>query len=236
MEDDPELKWAYMQLKATRKMASLLPEVRLPKSFTLSPEMAGVRQRKIYFPLFRFATVVAVVALAVVVGADAIFTSRLSGGLEFQPAPEVAEMMEAEQEGEKMLEVAPMEEVAEAPADSGAGLDEPSRTAEPETVDVAPSRALGEEGTDSFAEGESVERTPPATAAAEEPMAEQEQLPAATEGISQTATPQPPEDQESDLGRFFDLSDTSALRIVEFSLGALVLILGGLTLFFRRFR
>jgi hypothetical protein len=67
-----ELRYTVAQLKG-------LPEVKAPRNFTLTPATAGIKpRREPLFSFFRFASAVAAVALAVVVGLDVMMAS---GGL-----------------------------------------------------------------------------------------------------------------------------------------------------------
>jgi hypothetical protein len=104
IQTDATLRWALQELQTTHKMIAGLPEVRPPRNFTLTPEMAGVRQRRNLYPVFRFATVIATAAFAVLVGADAL----TSGGfVATQEVPEAAKMaLESEVDAEALAGVA----------------------------------------------------------------------------------------------------------------------------------
>ncbi len=114
---DSVLRLALQELTNTRKMVSELPSVRPPRNFTLTPEMAGIRRGVNLFPVFRFATVIATAAFAVLVGADALFLRSAAGiPLSSEPARVIAEeaadfeaAVEEVTEAEGMLE-APMED------------------------------------------------------------------------------------------------------------------------------
>ena len=132
IQTDVTLRRVLRELQTTRKMIADLPEIRLPRNFTLTPEIAGVRQRINLYPVFRFATVIATAAFAVLVGADAL-TSR--GFVATQEVPEAARMvLESEVDAEDLAGVAVEEaEVFEAPMEDaviGAAADE--------TVEAAP--------------------------------------------------------------------------------------------------
>lgn len=115
IQTDAMLRMALQELANTRKMVSELPSVRPPRNFTLTPEMAGIRREVKLFPVFRFATVIATAAFAVLVGADALFLrSAAEFSLTSQPARLVAEdvaelEVAVEEVVEGMLE-APMED------------------------------------------------------------------------------------------------------------------------------
>jgi negative regulator of sigma E activity len=141
LKADPHLREALRDLDGTRKLLRSLPQVRPPRNFTLSPEMAGIQQRRSFYPIFRFATVVAAVALVVLVGADAFFSS----GAGMMRAPEaIFETVEvaAEMEAEKLAEAplpqeAPVEEMGEPELESAQdtlGAEEPRASVAEETV------------------------------------------------------------------------------------------------------
>jgi hypothetical protein len=117
IQTDAMLRMALQELANTRKMVSELPSVRPPRNFTLTPEMAGIRREVKLFPVFRFATVIATAAFAVLVGADALFLRSTAGiPLASEPARLMAEeaadfevAVEEVAEAEGMLE-APMED------------------------------------------------------------------------------------------------------------------------------
>ena len=102
IQTDVTLRRVLRELQTTRKMIADLPEIRLHRNFTLTPEIAGVRQRINLYPVFRFATVIATAAFAVLVGADAL-TSR--GFVATQEVPEAARMvLESEVDAEDLCE------------------------------------------------------------------------------------------------------------------------------------
>jgi hypothetical protein len=141
IEADPQLREALRDLDRTRKLLRSLPQVRPPRNFTLTPEMAGIQQSRSLYPVFRFATVVAAVALVVLVGADAFF----SAGTGMMRAPEtIDETVEvaAEVEAEKLAEAplaqeVPAEEAAEPELESAQdalGVEEPRASVAEETA------------------------------------------------------------------------------------------------------
>jgi anti-sigma factor RsiW len=69
---EQELRGALHELRATVDLLRSLPEVRLPRSFTLKPETAGVRRTARAYPALRLATVVATLAFMTTVGLDAL--------------------------------------------------------------------------------------------------------------------------------------------------------------------
>ena len=70
LAQDPALRQALAQIRATSTLLRALPQVRPPRSFTLTPEMAGIRSGRLRYPLLQMATAVATLALVVTVGVD----------------------------------------------------------------------------------------------------------------------------------------------------------------------
>lgn len=79
LKRESDLQRLLEELRYTVTRLRELPTVRAPRNFTLTPAMAGIKpRRQPLFSLFRFASAVAAVALAVVVGLDVL---AASGGL-----------------------------------------------------------------------------------------------------------------------------------------------------------
>jgi anti-sigma factor RsiW len=93
LREEPTLRDAFQELKATAQMVSSLSEVSLPRSFTLTPEMVGMRERTRVYPAMRLATALATLAFFAVVGVDAITSFALNGAL--APASKEQVAMEA---------------------------------------------------------------------------------------------------------------------------------------------
>jgi hypothetical protein len=176
IQTDATLRWVLQELQTTHKMIADLPEVRPPRNFTLTPEMAGVRRRINLYPVFRFATVIATAAFAVLVGADALTSP---GFVATQEVPEAARMvLESEVDAEALAGVAVEEvEAFEAPMEDAvigavgdetaeAGLEFFAPESSPEPMEAAgTSRESGfpgfgtDTGGESFAEQTKVEPT-----------------------------------------------------------------------------
>lgn len=192
LQSDSQLRIALEALENTRTLVSGLPTLHPPRNFTLTPEMAGLRKGLSLFPVFRFATVVATAAFAVLVGAD-VFLLQGSGGVplaaeparmvvEEAPQPEAA----VDEQAEGMLE-APVEDAV-----IGTTSVESSVPAEGlEEAELAPSAGAGlptqtEPGFDRFGpnvgegfaeESTKVELTPtPGLEGTEEPIVDEENL------------------------------------------------------------
>jgi negative regulator of sigma E activity len=119
---DPQLREALRNLDGTRKLIRSLPQVRPPRNFTLTPEMAGIQQRRSLYPIFRFATVVAAVAFVVLVGADTFFSSdvgMMRASENIVQTVEVSEEVKAEEPAEAPLaQEVPVEEMGEPESES----------------------------------------------------------------------------------------------------------------------
>jgi hypothetical protein len=106
LRDDAALREALDGLRQTKAALASLPVLRPPRSFTLTPEMAGIRPRRRAYPALRLATAIATVAFLAVSGLDAL--SRSLGGVAFgpaAPAPAAEQlMMEAPSESDEGVE------------------------------------------------------------------------------------------------------------------------------------
>ena len=121
-----ELRAALEQIRATASLLRALPSVRPPRSFALTPEMAGVRRRGLGYPALQLATAMATLGFVVTLGVD-LFS--------FSIAPSA------------MRAAAPAEEMAlEAPAALAPPPSDAAGAAVPEAgavMEVAPTPELG---------------------------------------------------------------------------------------------
>lgn len=102
LKSEPQLKQTLMEMQQTRYLLQHVKKVPVPRSFTLSPEMAAqIRPaRKPLFPFFSFASVIATIFLVVVILFEflpGILSSAMSAKsansnemLAMQPAPTMA--------------------------------------------------------------------------------------------------------------------------------------------------
>ncbi len=236
LQSDPSLRKSLDELRGTVQLVRQLPALKPPRSFKLTPEMVGLHRPKAT-PWLQWATALASLAFAVVVGLDALGGL---GGATFGPAAsEPMALQEVASNGEAGLaarqvpaEEAPLaEEVAEEVA------------AEPEAMtdmEVAP--ALESRDQTQQAEG--------ALAAdklgAAEPMAtlgEGAELYYYAPGARGTATPLPaatttPTPEPAPTSPAPPAPATrrvlSPVRVAEIALGGLVIVLAGLTYWVRR--
>jgi hypothetical protein len=72
LHEDPILRHALDELRETIRLVGSLPEAKVPRNFTLTPEMVGIKERPRAYPVMRLATALATLAFLVVVGVDAI--------------------------------------------------------------------------------------------------------------------------------------------------------------------
>src|SRR3990172_2864458 len=94
LEREPDLLWALEELRRTVSIVRSLPELRPPRSFTLTPESAGIGARVPAYPLLQLGTALATLAFVAVVGLDAL-TSRAIGVSLAPAAQEQAERFAA---------------------------------------------------------------------------------------------------------------------------------------------
>ena len=252
LEREPGLKQALEEMKAVVQQLRSLPEAPLPRSFTLSPEVAGIRSRPRAYPVFQFATALAAIVFVALVGLDT-FTGQ------FSMASREAVMSDAVEEA---LVAAPKAEVElddrETFAQTDLQRDEADVLAEEEVAGVLappvveapeePDEALRagalpspQPMAEKAVEGETVvgesAMEQPAELTADEYAATPaaESMNAVAETLESDAVPPGDVDlayAQEQTGRW---SPTlfPILRMLEIGFGALVLILGGLTLWIR---
>ncbi|MCJ7709097.1 MAG: zf-HC2 domain-containing protein [Anaerolineales bacterium] len=95
LREEAPLAEALAEMRATKRALGLLPMLRPPRNFTLTPEMAGIREPRRY-PVLRWASALATLAFMAACGLDAF--GVLSRGVSFgasAPAPMAAEMQSA---------------------------------------------------------------------------------------------------------------------------------------------
>ncbi len=206
LKEDSGLRRTFDELRLTSDIYGTLPQLRVPRNFTLSPEVAGVRAaepRSAALPWLQWATGLATLAFAVVVGLDAMGGMRLAG-------PAAAPAMEPEAllaEEAMPAELAVEQEMA---------------------VPAAP------EGTSALDEAAPAEPTEFA-AAATEPAAEDRAGQAFAATPIPTPTPSPTlEPTPTAAPELLAAPPVAPLRVLEVVLGGLTLLLGGLTLWLRR--
>lgn len=128
METNPALRAALEDLSRTRQILRSTPRLRVPRSFALSPEMAGIEpHRSSTFPFFRIAFALASVLFVLVFVGDlargfpsgvAITTEAPAPVVQERAAEEVEELVvEVTQEVETALDATSQPEVAAAPVE-----------------------------------------------------------------------------------------------------------------------
>lgn len=128
LQRDPSLRDALRQLQVISQSMRALPQVKPPRSFTLSPDSVGLPQRKASYPILRFATALAAFALVALVGIDVI-TGNLIGAMPSRALQEaVAQAPAAEELGLADAAKSEVGEMDEAPAE--APMDEMAAAAE----------------------------------------------------------------------------------------------------------
>jgi anti-sigma factor RsiW len=94
LEQDPALRRALIELRTTSALLRALPQVRPPRNFTLTPEMAGVRSGWLRTPFLQLATAVATLAFVITVGVD-VFGGAMPATVLRVAAPAQESAMEA---------------------------------------------------------------------------------------------------------------------------------------------
>jgi hypothetical protein len=250
LQADPALQRALEELRQTANLLHSLPEVPLPRSFTLTAQMVGKRARPPAYPVLRLATVLVALAFVVLVGIDA-FTSMLL------PAASVPSAVE-----QYALEVAAPEDMAqkavEAPEEAPAMEEADQFFAEPELAGAGEEQAIPGEAEGAFrfnaatppaslevlptpdlkgemAEAEAPLPAGPVTMTAEVTLemelgATHTITPEPTALPTPSITPQPAPVPTPGLATRADKPVLSSLRVLEIGLGLATLLLAGLTL------
>ena len=252
LDREPALKQALEEMKAVVQQLGSLPEAPLPRSFTLTPDVVGIRSRPRAYPVFQFATALAAIAFVALVGLDtvvgqfslasrgAVMSDMVQEALVAAPQPE-AELgigetfaqaddqldgVDALVEEEAAGELAPP--AVEAPAES----DEALRSGVSPSPQPSADKAVGGETIVGEGAGEQ-----PAEPCADEHAAtlDAESMNAVAETTESDAVL--PGDVNLEFGQEstgrWGPAPLPILRLLEIGLGSLVLILGGLTLWIR---
>ncbi len=117
LKNDVELAWALAEIRKTKELIGNLQPLTAPRSFALSPEMAGLRATRSSLFL-RYATALAMLAFTLTLGAD-LLLNMAGGTMRAAPAMEVMSDMALESAplegvgGEELPAVAEMESAAE---------------------------------------------------------------------------------------------------------------------------
>ncbi|MGB2895305.1 MAG: hypothetical protein WBB65_03960 [Anaerolineales bacterium] len=252
LEREPELAQVLEEMKAVVKQLGSLPEASLPRSFTLTPEEAGIRSRSRVYPVFQFATALAAIAFVALVGLDT-FTGQ------FSMASRAAVMSDAVEEA---AVTAPQDEVEPSAGETFAQTDDQRDDADV-IMEEEIAGALAPPAVEALEEPEEALRA--GALPSPQPMAEKAvgaetlvgegavERPAEPSADSHAATPAADgmnavvETPESDIVPPGDVDLAFAqettgrsspapfplLRLLEIGFGALVLILGSLTLWIR---
>jgi len=109
LRDDERLRLGLQELREVRAGLGMLPRLRAPRNFTLTPEMVGRRPGRPAYPRLRLATALAALAFAFTFGLDtlalrsatlptALWASAPAEGVgaEAQPEPAAEMMLEAD--------------------------------------------------------------------------------------------------------------------------------------------
>lgn len=251
MVKNPAAREVFTELQTTRQLLGELPEIRLPKSYTLTPEMVGIKSRSTAYPVMRFATVIAALGLVVLVGLD-FLSSGISLGAR---APAMEAQMEFAAPAAEML---PEAEVMKSAVEEEALVDAPAEMADTmvnEGIGAAQEgaeeeRAVAEEPQAPIVEGEAVAEGAPSYAATPLPtttspdeLAEAE-MDTTDDGMEEELVTRAQDVDEPLSGvdsellssetSFFRISPRMVLRGIEIVFIIVILLFAGLTLYFRR--
>jgi len=242
MRTNPELKAALEDLSQTRAMLRSLPRLKAPRSFRLTPEMAGQSQPKRLYPVFQFASALSSILLVMVLLSDYLgfgFTSLFGQPASQAPeAPEAAEVL-VEGTSESLALEMPVEEPAEARTAGSAGGEEfeitvqvekavepeapaPGPTVEAEAYLAAPA-AQEEEATNIAAEV--VEAPTDAFVAKDLP---------AEEPASELPAPEPDAEQVTPVDDQSTSEKLSGMRILQISLAVIAFSTAMVAIYLRR--
>jgi len=252
LDREPGLKQALDEMKAVVQQLGSLPEAPLPRSFTLTPDVVGIRSRPRAYPVFQFATALAAIAFVALVGLDTVvgqFSLASRGAVMsdmVQEALVAAPLAEAELgTGETFaqaddqrdgVDVLAEEEITGAlvpPAVEAPGEpDEELRSGVSPSPQPSAEKAVGGETIVGEGAGEQ-----PVEPSADEHAAtlDAESMNAVAETTESDAVL--PGDVNLEFGQEstgrWGPAPLPILRLLEIGLGSLVLILGGLTLWIR---
>jgi len=242
LKTDEQLSGTLEALRATAAVVGGLPDVHPPRSFALTREM--VQPRRTY-PLLQLSTAMAALGFVLVVGADLVLNSVGSSALEVPEQAFFAADEPASQAEPQLTATAPAEALGLEGAVMEQAAGEQAATAVPEAEsieDLAAGPAPGSLGADEVAAGEPIAERD----AAGQGIADQDALPReglveeqlAGEGAYKSDAAQEPLGEalaaQTDLVEEEPSNSLGPLRIIEIAMAAVVIFLGGLTLWVRR--
>ncbi len=240
LKTDPGLKARLKQLESGRTLMRSLPEIRAPRNFTLTPEMAGVHSGPPrLFPVLRFASALATILLVLFVAGD------LLGALPGQP-PAIA-LFAQPQAAELRPEATPLS-IMEAPAAEPLAEPEVDKTApesasegalvKPEAPSIAVEAADAGQA-ESLEEAAEAERATPLEGAG--PMTAQQlegtemsQSLSAASAPAEQLTAEAAQELQADAGAEAPGPGLKLYRLIELALAAFAIISGSLAVLLRR--
>lgn len=136
LQTRPELRAALEDLRQTQQLLRAAPVLRVPRNFTLTPEMAGLRTRPPRaYPAFQWAFALAMVLFVAVLGGEVFFSSPAAmPASDVALAPAIESFAVEEAPLETMEESAP----AEVPPDARNMGDPPEGESVPGPADSGP--------------------------------------------------------------------------------------------------
>ena len=238
LSDDEDLRLALHELRQARAGLGMLPRLRAPRNFTLTPEMVGRRAARPAYPQLRLAAALAALAFALTFGLDTLLPRVAAMPMAMRvAAPAVGTGAEAPPEAaaEMMLESAVVVEATAVPGEMNADAEPSAAGSFAATATQLPTSEPALKAAPAEEESAPAPAAPPAAAqemvveptATPEVAAELEDLSRteadALEPLGQTATSQA---ERRTAAR--------PLQLAAIALGALTLLLGTLALRARR--
>ena len=168
LQSRSEMRVALNELRQTRQLLRQTPALRVPRNFTLTPEMAGLRSpRSRAYPTFQFAFALASFFFVLVIAGELVFGSPAAlpdTNLAMAPQAEVIEESAPEEPAaEEAMQAEAAEEAAGTVPDGARIAETPSADTEEGEVALAPDEATPQPGPmESFQAVESPTLTPEA--------------------------------------------------------------------------
>ncbi|UCE00305.1 MAG: zf-HC2 domain-containing protein [Chloroflexota bacterium] len=120
LESNEQLRSVLNQLQQTRGVIRSLPRLRAPRNYILTPEMVGEKEKQVgFFPVLRFASVMATLLLVILFLGDYIMLpSLVESPMRALESQEIAVEESAQLESEAVVEGEPPEMPLEQPMES----------------------------------------------------------------------------------------------------------------------
>jgi hypothetical protein len=230
MSTNSELRDALEELRKTRAVMRSTTRLHAPRNFTISPEMAGVRQRRQPYPLYGLISAMASILLVLVILGDFIGTTEtaqpvpiieptvLSVEAEMEEAPLEVEAVEVEKEVviTQESEAGAMEEPVAEEAPAEVMIEQPTPFPEVEGATIPESPEEGELQSSRMTT-DTLTMTAPSIAGEEVPPQPTNTLPPTATPVEFTPTPTliPPTPEDQKVSSSSDEAVTGEVKSVE---------------------